>query len=104
MDFSLSDEQKLIVETARRIGEDYGVDYWHDLDRRKAFPQECWQAICDAGLAGAALPQEHGGSGLGMYIVHGLVTAHGGAVEIADAPGGGARITVTWPAEDLRED
>ncbi|WP_262340129.1 acyl-CoA dehydrogenase family protein, partial [Bordetella pertussis] len=51
MDFSLSDEQKLIVETARRIGEDYGVDYWHDLDRRKAFPQECWQAICDAGLA-----------------------------------------------------
>ena len=30
------------------------MDYWHDLDRRKAFPQECWQAICDAGLAGAA--------------------------------------------------
>ncbi|GAB2756103.1 sensor histidine kinase [Nocardioides pakistanensis] len=45
-----------------------------------------------------------GGSGLGMYIVHGLVTAHGGAVEIGDAPGGGARITVTWPAEDLREE
>jgi signal transduction histidine kinase len=41
-----------------------------------------------------------GGSGLGMYIVHGLVTAHGGSVEIADAPGGGARITVTWPAPD----
>ncbi|ARP74869.1 acyl-CoA dehydrogenase family protein [Bordetella genomosp. 6] len=83
MDFSLSDEQKLIVETARRIGEDYGVDYWHDLDRRKAFPQECWQAICDAGLAGAALPQEHGGSGLGMLdlalIVEELSAGGGGA-------------------------
>ena len=45
-----------------------------------------------------------GGSGLGMYIVHGLVTAHGGSVEIADAPGGGARITVTWPAPDPRLD
>jgi len=45
-----------------------------------------------------------GGSGLGMYIVHGLVTAHGGHVEIGDAPGGGARITVTWPEEDLRTD
>ena len=45
-----------------------------------------------------------GGSGLGMYIVHGLVTAHGGHVEIDDAPGGGARITVTWPEEDLRTD
>ncbi|CPN93206.1 acyl-CoA dehydrogenase [Bordetella pertussis] len=83
MDFSLSDEQKLIVETARRIGEDYGVDYWHDLDRRKAFPQECWQAICDAGLTGVALPQEHGGSGLGMLdlalIVEELSAGGGGA-------------------------
>ncbi len=43
-----------------------------------------------------------GGSGLGMYIVHGLVTAHGGAVEIDDAPGGGARITTTWPERDPR--
>jgi signal transduction histidine kinase len=45
-----------------------------------------------------------GGSGLGMYIVHGLVTAHGGQVEIGDAPSGGARITVTWPADDRRTD
>ena len=43
-----------------------------------------------------------GGSGLGMYIVHGLVAAHGGAVEIGDAPSGGARITVTWPERDPR--
>jgi signal transduction histidine kinase len=45
-----------------------------------------------------------GGSGLGMYIVHGLVRAHGGSVEISDAPGGGARITVLWPADDRRAD
>ncbi len=45
-----------------------------------------------------------GGSGLGMYIVHGLVTAHGGAVEIGDAPGGGARISISWPEEDRRDD
>ncbi|MFN8195147.1 MAG: ATP-binding protein [Nocardioidaceae bacterium] len=38
-----------------------------------------------------------GGSGLGMYIVHGLARAHGGSVEIDDAPGGGARVKVTWP-------
>jgi signal transduction histidine kinase len=38
-----------------------------------------------------------GGSGLGMYIVHGLLMAHGGDVEIDDAPGGGARITIMWP-------
>jgi signal transduction histidine kinase len=38
-----------------------------------------------------------GGSGLGMYIAHGLVTAHGGRIAIRDADGGGARIEVLWP-------
>jgi signal transduction histidine kinase len=41
-----------------------------------------------------------GGSGLGMYIVHGLVTAHGGSVDITDSPAGGARVTLTWPEHD----
>jgi signal transduction histidine kinase len=43
-----------------------------------------------------------GGSGLGLYLVNGLVQAHGGSVVIGDAAGGGARVELTWPAEDLR--
>jgi signal transduction histidine kinase len=43
-----------------------------------------------------------GGSGLGMYIVNGLVRVHGGELSILDAPGGGARIVVDWPALDPR--
>ncbi len=43
-----------------------------------------------------------GGTGLGMYIVHGLVTAHGGTVHITEAPSGGARITLRWPEDDGR--
>lgn len=43
-----------------------------------------------------------GGSGLGMYIIHGLLTAHGGQIRIGDAPGGGARVTIWWPEEDRR--
>jgi signal transduction histidine kinase len=43
-----------------------------------------------------------GGSGLGMYIVNGLVKVHGGELAILDAPGGGARIVVDWPATDPR--
>ena len=39
-----------------------------------------------------------GGSGLGLYLVHGLTHAHGGTVTIGDADGGGARIRVDWPA------
>lgn len=44
-----------------------------------------------------------GGSGLGLYIVGGLTRAHGGVVALADAPGGGAQVSVTWPADDRRE-
>ena len=39
-----------------------------------------------------------GGSGLGLYLVHGLTRAHGGSVTIGDAQGGGAQIRVDWPA------
>lgn len=38
-----------------------------------------------------------GGSGLGLYLAHGLVTAHGGAIEIGETGDGGARVCVRWP-------
>ncbi len=38
-----------------------------------------------------------GGSGLGLYIVSGLVKAHGGVVTVDDRPGGGARVLTAWP-------
>lgn len=38
------------------------------------------------------------GAGLGLAIVHGIVTAHHGTVTAADAPGGGAVFTVELPA------
>jgi len=40
---------------------------------------------------------QRGGSGLGLYLVNGLVRAHGGTVTIEDAPTGGARVSMTWP-------
>lgn len=37
------------------------------------------------------------GSGLGLTITKALVEAHGGHIEVQDAPGGGARFVVTLP-------
>jgi acyl-CoA dehydrogenase len=66
MDFRLSEEQTMMVETARRVGADFGLDYWRALDATGGYPSEMWRAICKAGLCGVALPVDQGGAGLGM--------------------------------------
>jgi signal transduction histidine kinase len=40
------------------------------------------------------------GSGLGLWIVQQITTAHGGAVAVANAPGGGAVFSVHLPLRD----
>jgi signal transduction histidine kinase len=41
-----------------------------------------------------------GGAGLGLAIVHRLVTSNGGSVALSDTPGGGLTVTVTLPAQN----
>ncbi len=38
-----------------------------------------------------------GGSGLGLYIVGGLISAHDGVIRVEDSPSGGARMRVVLP-------
>ena len=40
-----------------------------------------------------------GGAGLGLAIVHRLVTSNGGSTALSDTPGGGLTVTVTLPAQ-----
>lgn len=86
MDFTRTDEQTMLVETATKVGTKFGLDYWRDLDAKKEFPAAIWQAICEAGLAGIAVPEEFGGSGLGM-------TEMAMAIEALCAAGGGSTLS-----------
>ncbi len=42
--------------------------------------------------------KRRGGAGLGLFIVKGLVEAHGGTITVCQAPGGGAQFRFTMPA------
>jgi heavy metal sensor kinase len=48
--------------------------------------------------ADKARSQGAGHAGLGLAIVQAIVTAHGGRIDVASAPGSGARFTVRLPA------
>jgi acyl-CoA dehydrogenase len=86
MDFQPSQEQALLIETARRVGEKFGLDYWRDLDSKKEFPKAIWQEICDAGLSAITIPERYGGAGLGMVEM-------AMAVEALCAAGGGSTLS-----------
>lgn len=43
-----------------------------------------------------------GGSGLGLWIVQQIITAHGGSIRVGDRPGGGALFTLLLPDRGAR--
>ncbi len=40
--------------------------YWRDLDAQRAYPDAFVKALTDAGYLAALIPEEYGGSGLGV--------------------------------------
>jgi acyl-CoA dehydrogenase len=66
MNFALSDEQLEIREAVGRLCARFGDDYWLAKDESADFPHEFHRAMAEAGWLGVAMPEDHGGSGLGI--------------------------------------
>ena len=66
MDFTESEEQKLIRESVRKLCSAFPDEYWEQHDREGKFPDEYFNAMAEAGWLGIAIPEEYGGAGKGL--------------------------------------
>jgi 3-oxocholest-4-en-26-oyl-CoA dehydrogenase beta subunit len=72
MDFSLTDDQRSLRDLTRDILRD-GATHEHlqelERDGWSVFDRPLWQKLATAGITGIAVPEEHGGGGLGFLEI-----------------------------------
>lgn len=66
MNFFDSPDMQTIREGIRAVCQRFDSAYWRKLDRESAFPDEFVQVMSDDGWLSAMIPEEYGGSGLGL--------------------------------------
>ena len=66
MDFDLSLEQQMMVETAEQISGRFDPEYWREKDEAGEYPLEFMAEIGAQGFFGLPVPEQYGGMGLGL--------------------------------------
>lgn len=61
-----TDEQRQIRDSVLKVCSKFDDQYWLDRDNDGVYPEDFCRAIADAGFMGIAMPEEYGGSGLGI--------------------------------------
>src|SRR5258708_12913490 len=55
-----------IREAVRDLCSNFPAEYFRKVDEARAYPETFVQALTDAGWLAALIPQDYGGSGLGL--------------------------------------
>ena len=63
---STPEELQAIREGVRALCAEFPSAYWREIDERKGFPEAFVKAMTEAGWLSAMIPEEYGGSGLGL--------------------------------------
>lgn len=62
IDFSLTDEQELLLESLAELMKEFPDSYWQECDEEHRLPIEWWDAMVESGFAFLGLPEEVGGT------------------------------------------
>lgn len=88
MDFELNQSQTEIVRQVGALCERFPDEYWREHDEKHQFPSDFFKAVAESGYLGVAIPEQYGGSGLGITeaaLVMREVASSGGAMAAASA-------------------
>ena len=88
MDFELTEDQQTIERAVADLAAKFDDNYWADKDQSHEFPWEFYKAFADAGWVGIAVPEEHGGTGLGIFeaaLMMQAIAASGGGQSASSA-------------------
>ena len=66
MDFNLTQEQLQIRDEIRKVCGDFPDAYWREIDRQKDYPDAFVRKLSELGWLAALIPEEFGGTGLGI--------------------------------------
>jgi alkylation response protein AidB-like acyl-CoA dehydrogenase len=82
MDFALTEQQEMIRKEVAALARSFSLDYWRERDRKHEYPWDFVKAFAKAGWLGAIIPEEYGGSGLGVteasIVLHEICAAGAG--------------------------
>lgn len=66
MDFRLTEQQELIRKEVAALARSFSLDYWLEKDKKAEYPWDWVKTFAQAGWLGMIIPEEYGGSGLGV--------------------------------------
>ncbi len=82
MDFALTEQQELIRKEVATLARSFPADYWLEKDKSGDYPWEFVKAFGAGGWLGIVIPEEYGGSGLGVteaaILLHEICAAGAG--------------------------
>jgi acyl-CoA dehydrogenase len=61
-----SSQTESIRQAVAHLCNGFGEDYWLELEKNHAYPTEFVKALSEAGFLAALIPEQYGGSGLGL--------------------------------------
>ncbi|MCB1524581.1 MAG: acyl-CoA/acyl-ACP dehydrogenase [Rhodoblastus sp.] len=83
-----AEERQAIRDGVRAVVTKFSDDYWLERDEDGKFPFEFHRAMADGGWLGITMPEDYGGSGLGVTeaaIMMHEVASHGGGMAAASS-------------------